>query len=176
MDQYYALLFNLLIYIPITALILFGLYKIIDKISMSMAQRQVAVEKAKTATAILPMRIQAYERMCLFLERITPNNLLLRVAPSTLVTMELQQTLLSEIREEYNHNSAQQLYVSTETWNEINKAMNEVVTIINQSAAELQPEEPATHLAKKILAKVIDQPTQPTQKALQLLKLEFTRI
>jgi hypothetical protein len=124
----------------------------------------------------LPLRLQAYERMCLFLERITPNNLLLRLVPSATSALELQHIVLHEIREEYNHNVAQQLYLSNHAWEQIVNAMNETVAIVNQSAAEVNAEAPASDLAKKIFSHVIDKDTQPTTHALKVLKDEIRNV
>ena len=80
-----------------------------------MTQKLVDI-KLKNTDTILPIRLQAYERICLFLERITPNNLIIRLNQANFTAREFQQVLLSEIRQEYNHNVTQQVYVSDEAW------------------------------------------------------------
>ncbi|PWJ58753.1 hypothetical protein CLV98_103120 [Dyadobacter jejuensis] len=163
-------------YLLISVVLMYGLYRIADNLIQQMLLRQREDKRQKQVETILPLRIQAYERMCLFLERITPNQLLLRVVPNTHSALQLQQTLLSEIREEYNHNIAQQLYLSIGTWEEINNAMNEIVTIINKSASEVSPEEAPTLLAKKIIAMVAEMPNDPPVEALKRLKTEFSSL
>ncbi|MET7254154.1 hypothetical protein [Dyadobacter fermentans] len=140
-----------------------------------LAKQRVDV-RSKNIEITLPLRLQAYERMCLFLERITPNNLLLRLVPSAVSALELQQIILHEIREEYNHNVAQQLYVSTHAWEQIVNAMNETVAIVNQAAAEVSADAPAADLAKKVFAHVIEKEVQPSTHALKVLKEEIRNV
>lgn len=132
--------------------------------------------RSKNVEITLPLRLQAYERMCLFLERITPNNLLLRLTPSATSALELQHIVLHEIREEYNHNVAQQLYISAHAWEQIVNAMNETVAIVNQASAEVTAEAPASDLAKKIFAQVIEKNIQPSTHALKVLKEEIRNV
>ena len=73
--------------------------------------------KMKNTDTIMPIRLQAFERVCLFLERISPNNLIMRVNDDVYKSGQFQQILLHEIRSEYNHNLSQQVYMSDESWN-----------------------------------------------------------
>jgi len=73
--------------------------------------------RAKGIETILPARLQAYERITLFLERISPQNLLIRLSDPAYSAREFQKLLLDEIRNEYNHNVSQQVYMSEEVWN-----------------------------------------------------------
>lgn len=99
-------------------------------------------QKANTVRAVqqevsYPLRLQAYERMILFLERIKPQSLLTRISPSDITSMELQGVILKEIRSEFDHNAAQQLYIKKETWEKISNAATttsaSLVHAINQS-------------------------------------------
>ena len=158
------------------AIIVFGTYQLLTTVANKFLQYQDTTLKGKASQDFLTIRVQAFERMTLFLERITPDNLLLRVAPSAFSALELQQNLLQEIREEFNHNIAQQLYISNNTWDQIVGAKNEIVTIINQSAAEVSPDEPAGLLAKAILSKIVTENIPTTEIALKVLKLEFSEL
>lgn len=134
-------------------------------------QKQLEV-KAQVNEGTLSLRLQAYERMTLFLERITPNYLLLRLYERASQVGDFQAILLKEVREEYYHNLAQQIYIGSETWEEIKNSMNSVLTLINQSASELSADEPAIKLSKKIFDKVVNEEIDPTSKALLMLKKE----
>ncbi|WP_353721435.1 hypothetical protein [Dyadobacter sp. 676] len=157
-------------------IVTFGIYLTITTVAAKLFEKQRWDIRSKNVEITLPLRLQAYERMCLFLERITPNNLLLRLAPSATSALELQHIVLHEIREEYNHNVAQQLYISTYAWEQIVNAMNETVAVVNQAAAEVSAEAPASDLAKKIFSHVIDKETQPTTHALRILKEEIRNV
>lgn len=170
--EYYLILTVLIL----GAVVTFGMYLTITTVANKIFEKQRWDMRSKNIGITLPLRLQAYERMCLFLERITPNNLLLRLAPSATSALELQQIVLHEIREEYNHNVAQQLYISTHAWEQIVNAMNETVAVVNQAAAEVSAEAPASDLAKKIFSHVIEKEIQPSTHALKVLKEEIRNV
>ena len=155
------------------AIVTFGMYLTITTVSAKIFEKQKWDLRSKSTEIILPLRLQAYERMCLFLERITPGNLLLRTITSTENAQELQSLLLHEIREEYNHNLAQQIYMSSDAWEQVANAMNEIVAIINQASGVIAPEAPSKDLAKTILSQVIEKEVQPSTHALKFLKNEI---
>ncbi|GAB3173260.1 DUF7935 family protein [Telluribacter humicola] len=169
-------LYSLLTIALVAGIIMFGLYLTITTVARSVFEKQRWDIRSKNSETVLPLRLQAYERMCLFLERITPNNLLVRLAGSATSSLDFQQVLLSEIREEFNHNLAQQVYMSNDAWEEIKKAMNEVVSLINQAAGEVEADAPANDLARKIFEKVIQQDIQPSTHALKVLKQEIQSV
>ncbi|MCE6991629.1 hypothetical protein [Dyadobacter sp. CY323] len=158
------------------AMFTFGIYLTVTTVLDKLSERQKWDIRSKNTEITLPLRIQAYERMCLFLERIIPSNLLLRLVPSAMSALELQHILLQEIRDEYNHNVAQQLYMSNHAWEQVTNAMNETVAIINQAALEVNPEAAPSDLAKKIFSHVIEKEIQPATHALKVLKEEVRTI
>ena len=119
-----------------------------------------------------PIRLQAYERLILLMERITPSELVMRYAGHGGSVADLQLLLLSAIRAEMEHNYTQQLYVSGEAWNYVITARNGVSAIINQAAAALQPEEPAMALSKKIIELAAAESSSATLTAVKMLKQE----
>jgi hypothetical protein len=159
------------ILIPAAA-VLYGMYLTIQTFLQRQFEQKQLELKQKNAEIITPLRLQAYERMTLFLERITPNNLLLRLSSNGIEVSDYQQVILYEVREEFSHNLSQQIYVSHEAWEKIRQAMNEVVALINTSATEVSSNTPALNLSKKIFEKVITENKQPTTEALKFLKEE----
>jgi hypothetical protein len=123
---------------------------------------------------VLPIRLQAYERICLFLERITPNNLIIRLNQSNFSAREFQQVLLSEIRQEYNHNITQQVYVSEEVWELVASAKEGVISTINQAAESIEDDAKSIDLAKKIFEITMEKKTDPTAYALAKVTEEIT--
>lgn len=160
-----------IIIIPVL-LVLAGVYFIVKSFLTKQQHEQSFMLKKYASETTLPLRIQAYERMTLFLERIAPNNLLLRMYDKAEFVGDFQQLLLREIREEYYHNLAQQVYLSVPLWDEISKAMNDVMALVNTSAADLKSDEPALHLSKKVFEKIINEDYNPTKEALVSLKKE----
>ncbi len=133
------------------------------------------VSQQKNAEIAFPLRLQAYERLCLFLERITPNNLLVRLSGNSTSVMEFQQLLLREVREELYHNLSQQVYVSNEAWERVKASQQEVCSLINQASGEVQADAEPIELSKKIFEKIIQQNLQPTLETLRFLKQEIQR-
>ncbi len=124
------------------------------------------------AKEMTPVKLQAYERLTIFLERISPESMLLRHSPHEMTVVEYHQVLLSAIRQEYEHNLSQQIYVSTILWETIRGAKEKLVTLINRSAEELDQNSPGYELSKKIFNEYLDEDPAPVALALADLKKE----
>ncbi|HSI71116.1 MAG TPA: hypothetical protein VK941_12850 [Gillisia sp.] len=124
-------------------------------------------ENQKTA---LPLKLQAYERMALFLERISLGNLLLRVKPDSHSKESYETTLTHSIDMEFEHNLAQQIYLSGECWNVIKTAKNATIGMIRK-AGKKEEVETAEKLREILLTNLIDQ-AAPTDAALDFIKKE----
>lgn len=154
-------------------LVLWAMYLTISSfLKKEISQKELDI-KAESIKTLLPIRLQAYERMALFLERISPNNLLIRLSGRVATVAEFQQLMLIEIREEFSHNLSQQVYMSDEAWLNIKNAMNETVTLINLSAKDLAPEANALALSKQILEVVLAKNVIPSNDALKFIKQEM---
>jgi hypothetical protein len=95
-------------------------------------RRRYLIQKEAQKQA-LPLRLQAYERLTLFLERIDPNKLLLRVKPFSDELEKYESLLIQNIDSEYEHNLSQQIYVSPECWSLITAAKNATIQVLRQS-------------------------------------------
>lgn len=153
-------------------LVLFGIYYVVQLLLTKQFEEKKEETKQKNQEVILPLRLQAYERLILFLERITPNNLLLRLQDNGILVADFQQLILKETREEFNHNIAQQLYISHESWLKLVDAKEKVISLVNQSAATLPLDAPAIELSKKIIENSLLNEIQPTADALKSIKAE----
>lgn len=121
----------------------------------------------------LPIRLQAFERLTLFLERISLNNLLPRIRKTEMTVSEFRAALISSIRMEYEHNLSQQIYISTEAWAIIKTAKEEIMSVVNRNAMALPPELPSIELHKKIIAELAEEDQENAlEKALLQLKKE----
>jgi hypothetical protein len=145
----------------------------------SFIQKEIELKKlevrSRSIETVLPSRLQAYERMALFLERMTPQNLLVRLNTSAMPYREFQQLLLAEIRNEYNHNVSQQVYMSEDVWSLVKGAREDLTVLINESANEMNAEATSLDLSKKIFEKFITKPVDPINHALTELKREIQR-
>lgn len=108
--------------------------------------------RSEASKQLTPVRLRAYERMALFIERINPNSLLMRQnLADNVPAATLHRELLTQIRQEWEHNAAQQIYISDESWNMVVNAKESIIELINSSMAELQPNTVAMGLATLIL-------------------------
>ncbi|MCF8302546.1 MAG: hypothetical protein K9I94_04650 [Bacteroidales bacterium] len=134
------------------------------------------VIQTKVKETTIPIRLQAFERIILMLERISPNNLLIRLTEQGMTSYQLQQKLISTIRDEFNHNLSQQLYVSTESWEQVKQAREEMVKLVNTAATEVNDDADANELARKIFEKQMQLRPHPVDRALELVKREVRQL
>jgi hypothetical protein len=125
---------------------------------------------------ILPLRLQAYERIVLFLERIAPNNLIVRVNRPEVNAYQLQSALIKAIREEFEYNLSQQLYISSKAWEMVNNAKEETIKLINVAAGNLTETASSAELVRAIFDKIIDTDKSPVHVTLEAVKDEIRQI
>jgi len=120
----------------------------------------------------LPVRMQAYERLVLLLERIEPAGLLVRTNMSGMHASQFQSALIQAIRSEFDHNLSQQLYVSSKAWDLVRNAREETIKRINTAAMKLALEATSADLASQILIHDMEAEHSAVKSALDLLKSE----
>lgn len=133
-------------------------------------QKNAEARKIENAKITMPLRIQAYERLVLLLERIKPESLLLRVQSPNMTAGLLHQELLITIRAEFEHNLSQQIYVSQAAWDSVKAAKDSLIRLINEEAVNIATGAPATALSEAIIKATVSQQTSPIANALSVLK------
>ena len=123
---------------------------------------------------IIPIRLQAYERLTLFLERIDPNKLLLRVKPFSDDLQKYESLLIQNIDNEYEHNLAQQIYITPECWNLVNAAKNATIQVIRQ--ASMNEKVTDSDKLRAFLLNHFMQEVTPSHKALMFVKKEVSEL
>ena len=118
----------------------------------------------------LPIRLQAYERMALFLERMNPSSLLLRVTSVNNDKNAYAISIINAIEQEFEHNLSQQIYISDQCWNVIIASKNTTIQIIKKTAA-LETIGNAQELREEILKATLSN-TAPSNTALAFIKEE----
>ena len=131
-------------------------------------------ERRETLKVVTPIRLQAYERMALFLERISPDSLVLRCYQPGMDLKLLQGVMTKNIRDEWEHNLSQQVYVDANTWATIREAKDEMINLVNSSAVTLTDTDDPTRLAASIFASAAQQ--RPTDRALETLHKEINEL
>lgn len=136
--------------LPLIIVFLFVYYMLKSFFDQFEKQRKQEL-RVKFSEETLPLRFQAYERITLFLERIKPESLVMRIANDNMTTIELQKALLENIRQEYEHNLSQQIYVSLEAWSMVVAARQSMIQLVSTSAADYDPNQPYMEYATEIL-------------------------
>jgi hypothetical protein len=121
----------------------------------------------------LPNRVEAYQRAVLFLERIHLNSLIMRLHNPGLPAQVMQSELLKTIRDEYDHNVAQQLFVSPQGWKMLRDSKEETIKIINIAGNQMNETALSTDLATKIFELVGKIGQLPTEITVEFLKKEL---
>ena len=122
---------------------------------------------------MLPLRIQAYERLTILLERINPDTLILREQKQGLSNLQLHSSLLKSIRSEFEHNLAMQIYLPVKTWDLIIKSRDEVIKLINTCAGEVKAEGPSMELSQKIIERFSKESDFYIKQAKEALKKDI---
>lgn len=123
---------------------------------------------------VLPLRLQSYERITLFLERMDPNKLLVRVRPYSESVEDYENLLIKNIEQEYEHNLTQQIYVSQECWNLVNAAKNATIHVIRQAA--MHEKQGASDKMREWLLRNFMEEITPSQKALTYVRKEVAEL
>lgn len=123
------------------------------------------------------LRLQAYERLVLLAERIALPNLITRLNQPGISAYEMKLILNENIKQEFEYNSTQQLYVSPVSWDSVRNLKEQNIMIVNQVAATLAPTASATDLNKKILELLLSQPNGALHEmVLQALNFEAKKL
>jgi len=130
-------------------------------------------KKDDSRKAVIPLRFQAYERVVLLLERISPQNLVLRVNRSGLSKEMMQSELLQSVREEYEHNLAQQVYISDKAWDLVKTAKEEVLSDINTAAAKMTDKNTAADYGQHVISLHLEKKSRAHDVAISFVKNEI---
>lgn len=144
-----------------------------SKKEQALKRIELAVNNNKIIT---PLRLQAYERVIIFLERITPNSIIVRLQTPNMTVNQLHIELLELIRAEYEHNLSQQLYLSPGTWEKVRTAKELTIQLINNAADKVSPEANAMELSSQIFDLLIEKDKAPTHEAIASLKKDVANI
>jgi len=157
-------------------LVLITAYLIISKTLSNDQDRRRQEAALQNVKLITPVKLQAYERVVLLLERISPESLVMRINKPDLSAQQLHGVLINTIRSEYEHNLSQQIYMSNEAWQMVNNARSSVVRIINSVAAEVPPTASGSELSRQIIESMIDMDSDPCRIAIDFIKTELARV
>ncbi|HOO18722.1 MAG TPA: hypothetical protein PK296_00870 [Paludibacteraceae bacterium] len=153
-------------------LVLLTAYLLLDKLLRNEEKKRNFEIFKNNVSIITPIRLRAYERLIILLERTAPNKLILNVLKPNMTNFDLQTELLNTIRQEFAHNLSQQIYVSNELWNYIQATEESLLRLINMCASQCNPADSANVLAEKIIEVYNASEHTPTEQAIEKLKAE----
>jgi len=152
-------------------------YLLVQKFLGNEQKRREFELKKNAQSSLTPLKIQAYERIVIFLERIHPNSIVVRVNKHGMTALQLHQELIKTIKSEYEHNLSQQIYVSYAAWELLKTAKEEVIKLVNISATKVPHENSSNDLALMILNITANlDKKMPSEIALEFIKKEVAQI
>lgn len=130
-------------------------------------------EKGTEQKIILPLRLQACERIVLFLDRISVNNLIMRINRPEMNAQQLQAALVGAIRDEFEYNLSQQLYISAKSWTMVKNAKEETIRMINTASMKVSDHAPSAEMVRMLLELVLAEEKSAVDNALEEVKREI---
>ncbi len=172
-----AVLLDILKYTIPAIIVLIATSLIVNRFLISQTQRKQMAIFQEVQDTTLRLRLQAYERLVIFVERIGPRQLLPRVYNAEMTVMELRQVLTHSILTEYEYNLSQQIYVSKNVWETIKNVKEQEITMANQIAKKLDPNAPAKELYTLVLDYILKAETEtPVDVALAIINEEVKKV
>jgi len=151
-------------------------FYLIKRFTEARAGERIAELRKDDRKQTLPLRLQAYERLTLFLERIAPGALVLRVHKGGMSSGMLHAELVATVREEFEHNLAQQVYVGDKVWGRVRQAKEETIRLINLSYEQVGETTSATDLSRRIFENAGRLSHTPSEEGLVAIKEEVRRL
>ena len=157
-------------------LVALTVYFLINKYLKQEDKKRTIEYKIESQKQIIPLRLQAYERAVLYLERISPNSVILRTYKAGMSAKLLQADVVKAIREEYEHNMAQQIYISVNGWTMLKQAKEETIKMINLAAMNIPADAGGHELAQLIFEAISKLDKLPTDVAINYLKNDVQKL
>jgi len=155
------------------SLVIYAMYLTVKSFILKDVELKKLEIRDRSLEIVLPNRLQAYERICLFLERISPPNLLTRLSNAKYSAVQFHKLILDEIRNEYNHNVSQQVYMSEEVWSLVKSAKEDLIIIVNEAATSMIAESTSLDLSRKIFELSLEKDFDTISNAIIEVKKEI---
>ncbi|MFM2206155.1 MAG: hypothetical protein RL213_130 [Bacteroidota bacterium] len=178
---------DVLLYFVPAVLVLMGMFMLVKRFTdvqlsalRRMTERDLQAKAADERTSrrreSLPLKLQAYERLILLLERISPDSVIVRVHAGSMSAQLLHVELLAAIRAEFEHNLSQQLYVSDEVWEEVCSAKDAMASMVNDAYRRVGASATGVQLSAAVFEAALAGEPLATHRAIHSLKSEAQRL
>lgn len=158
-----------------TVIVVVAYYMVRNDIMAFLGKRKV-VNAPDSKSDLLQLRLQAHERMIIFVDRINPSNLLLRLHQQGIEVGALQVMAVNEVKTEFQHNITQQLYLEPATWNVIRKLKDDTIAMINNAVRNLASDASGVELSKKVLNHMSEITENPYELTIGLVKQDIHKM
>ncbi len=139
-------------------------------------KQQLITLKQSFNKETFPLRLQAYERLVLFIDRINPVNMLVRLNNNSFSAGELHYLVLAEIKNEFQHNITQQLYVSTASWEITKRVKNDTILLINSAIKAVPAQAGALEFSKLVLEQISRMESSPYEVSAAIIRDEASQM
>jgi hypothetical protein len=136
-------------------------------------RQEIILQNSRTVT---PIKLQAYERIVLFLERISLESLLVRTNSPGMTAAQLHSALLNAIRSEFEHNLSQQIYMTQQAWEVVKNARSNTIRFINTGFEKIPENSTALDFSRRLLEEIMELDKEPTKTAIEYIKNEVSRL
>lgn len=136
-------------------------------------RQELVMQNSRT---VLPIRLQAYERIVLFLERTSLESLLIRVNSPGMSAADLHSAILNTIRSEFEHNLSQQIYMSQQAWEVVKNARSNTLKLINSEFEKTHSTATGLEYSKQLLERLMELDKEPTKTAIEYIKNEVSML
>lgn len=165
-------LFEILKLILPAGIVFLTAFYILKQFFQNEEKKRIKELRHNNSGLVTPLRLQAYERIILFLERISPESILLRVNKPGMSARMLHSELLQTIRTEFEHNISQQVFVSNAAWDLVKRAKEETIKIINIASTRVSDNSSGLELSKAVFKVASELDKLPGQIAIDYMKKE----
>jgi len=165
--------FDIIQYTFPSLLVFFTAYFILKQFFQNEHRQRMLDIKNASAKTINPIRLQAYERFVIYMERISPDNMIMRLHQGGMSARKLHKDCLQSIRTEFEHNTAQQIYISKPAWELIKTAKEETIKLVNMANSKVKDDSSGLELSKVMLSMSSQIEKLPNQVAIDYLKKEI---
>lgn len=150
-------------------------YLLIDRFLKAESKRHILEIKKESIKTTIPVRLQAFERVILLLERIDAVQVVKRSIAPGMTSGQLKMKAIAEIRNEFNHNVTQQVYLSAASWDRVVQAKEEAIKLISVTGTQVPDNADAIEFSKKILG-VNEELKVNNNEAIEIVKREIRKI
>lgn len=171
------IILEILKYVLPSLIVLLASYYTLKNVLENETKKQELKLRYESRNEALPIRLNAYERLAILMERLMPYNLVPRVSDPKIKASEMKLLLLKTVKEEFEHNLSQQIYVSRDVWNAVQFTKDDLLKHINLIHASLPPDSTSIDYGRELLNFYMkNERGIPNQRALTIINTEVKQL